>query len=77
VSALIDALRKQLEGWNQRYEIRLEEVASCVDPGAMENALKRLSDAASICNQLAQLLCHREWKEKQEQATTSPENAPS
>jgi hypothetical protein len=77
VICLTDALRKQLEGWNMRYEMRLEEVASCADPGEMEPALKKLSDAASVCNQLAQLLCHREWKEKQQDASLSPAEAPS
>lgn len=69
---LVSALRKQYDAANHEYRKRLETMAICL-PDNLALQLTLLREAATNCQNLAQLLHHEEFhaKQKAEMAATA------
>jgi hypothetical protein len=65
MSDLITRLRRQREVCSKRYDDILSEIA-LAEPDALPALFSRLNEAASICNQVCQLLDYQEHKAKQQ-----------
>jgi hypothetical protein len=64
MSDLLTRLRAQRDTCSRRYDDLLHDI-SVAEPQALPALFTRLNEAASICNQLCQLLDYQEHKAKQ------------